>query len=234
MGSGYCWSEIGIEGDQSCDRLETVGHCLNCSVYHAAGRSLLDREIPLDYLQEWTQLLAQPPEAQMGTLATAVKQDSLKIGQGNGTLSAMVFRLGSERFALPVSILQEITRPSPIHTLPHRSNEMFLGLVNIRGEILPCASLSQFIGVDMPIDPTYSRINLRRMMVVGRQESRWVFPVDEVHRVHRFHPDELQEPPVVIAKAHQAYTQGIIDWQDKKVNYLEANRLLDTLDHRLL
>lgn len=234
MGTGYCWSEIGVEGDRSCDRLESVGHCLNCPVYHEAGYGLLDREIPLDYLQEWTQILAQPPEAQMGNLATAVKQDSLKIGQGNTTLSAMIFRLGSERFALPVNVLHEITRPAPIHTLPHRSNDLFLGLVNIRGEILPCASLSQFIRVEMPIDPTYSRINLRRMMVVGRLESRWVFPVDEVHRVYRFQPDELQEPPVVIAKAHQSYTQGIIDWQDKKVNYLDADRLLEMLDRHLL
>ncbi|MBD1911104.1 MULTISPECIES: chemotaxis protein CheW [unclassified Leptolyngbya] len=233
MNAEYCWSEIGIEGDRSCDRLESVGHCINCPVYHEAGRGLLNREIPLDYLQEWTEILAQPPEAQMGTLSTAVKQDSLKIGQGT-TLSAMVFRLGSERFALPVSILQEITRPVPIHTLPHRSDDLFLGLVNIRGEILPCASLSQFIGVEMPIDPTYSRINLRRMMVIGQQESRWVFPVDEVHRVYRFHPDELQKPPVVIAKAHQSYTRGIIDWQDKKVNYLDADHLLNTLDRRLL
>ncbi|WP_179228571.1 chemotaxis protein CheW [Leptolyngbya ohadii] len=197
----------------------------------AAQYSLLDREIPLDYLEEWTKALAEPLDIQIGSVA--LRQDSLKIGQAQATQSAMIFRLGSERFALPVCVLQEITRPAPIHTLPHRTNDLFLGLVNIRGEILPCASLSEFLGVEMPIDPTYSRINLRRMMVVG-QENRWVFPVDEVERVYRFHFDELQPPPVVVAKAAKAYTQGIIDWHNEKVNYLDAERLLETLDRRLL
>ncbi|MBD2090940.1 purine-binding chemotaxis protein CheW [Microcoleus sp. FACHB-1515] len=229
MKTEACWDEIGVNGDRSCDRLETALHCFNCPVYICAGRSLLDREIPIDYLQETTQALATETSA----IATAIQQDSLKIGQNQDTLSVMIFRLGNERFALPVSVLQEITRPAEIHVLPHRSNELFLGLVNIRGEILPCASLSQILSVEMPIDPTYSRINLRCMIVVG-QASRWVFPVDEVHRVHRFHVSELQAVPVVIAKASQAYTQGIIDWQQEKVNYLDATRLLDAIDRRLL
>lgn len=224
-----CWDEIGVNGDRSCERLDTVLHCFNCSVYTCTGRSLLDREIPIDYLQETTAALAEKTNA----IAASISQDSLKVGQAQDTLSVMIFRLGNERFALPVSVLQEITRPTEIHVLPHRSNDLFLGLVNVRGEILPCAALSQLLNVEMPIDPTYSRINLRRMIVIG-QESRWVFSVDEVDRVHRFHASELQAVPVVIAKASQAYTQGIIDWQQEKVNYLDASRLLDTLDRRLL
>jgi chemotaxis-related protein WspD len=226
-----CWNQIGISGDRSCERLEAVGHCSNCPVYAAAGLSLLDREIPLDYLQEWTQTLAQPLASPRSSASTQLKRLN---PEHTGTLAAMIFRLGSERFALPVSVLQEVIRPVPIHTLPHRSTSLFLGLVNHRGEILPCASLSQFLQVEMPIDPTYSRVNRRRMMVIRRPETCWVFPVDEVYRVHRFQTSDLQEPPVVVARAQQSYTQGIIDWHDGKVNYLDADRLLITLDRRLL
>jgi chemotaxis-related protein WspD len=195
-----------------------------------AERSLLDRDIPFDYLNEWTQALAEPTHSP----STTLQQDSLKIGSAKETLSVMIFRLGNERFALPVSVLQEITRPCPIHTLPHRSNDLFLGLVNNRGEVLLCVSLTNLLGVEMPIDPTYSRINLKRMIVVARQESRWIFPVDEVHRVYRCHSNEVQDAPVVVTKAYKAYTQGIIDWQHEKVNYLDADRLFNTLDHRIL
>jgi chemotaxis-related protein WspD len=194
-----------------------------------AERSLLDREIPFDYLTEWTQALAE----QTHSLSTTLQQDSLKIGSTKETLSIMIFRLGDECFALPVSMLQEITRSCPVHTLPHRSNDLFLGLVNIRGEVILCVSLANLLSVEMPIDPTYSRIDLKRMIVVERQASRWVFPVDEVHRVYRFHPNEVQEAPVVVTQAKKAYTQGIIDWQHKKVNYLDADRLFDTLDRLL-
>jgi chemotaxis-related protein WspD len=201
----------------------------NYSLGTGAERSLLDREIPVDYLNEWAQALAKQTHA----LSTSLQQDSLKIGSAKETLSIMIFRLGNESFALPVSVLQEITRPCPVHTLPHRSNDLFLGLVNIRGEVLLCVSLANLLSVEMPIDPTYSRINLKRMIVVERQESRWVFPVDEVHRVYRCHPNEVQDTPVVVTKAHNAYTQGIIDWQHEKVNYLDADRLFDTLDRLL-
>lgn len=232
MHSGNCWNEIGVRGDRSCERLEEVSHCQLCPVYTTAGRHLLDREVPPDYLQEWANTLAQPLESQ--STLTPAQPDALEIGQAGKTLSTMIFRLGSERFALPVRVLQEVTRPAPIHPLPHRTSDVFLGLVNIRGEILPCVSLGQFLQVETPIDPTYSRMNLRRMLVIGNPDTRWVFPVDEVYRVYRFHPDELFDPPVVVTRASQSYTQNILYWFDTRVNYLDADRLLQTLDRRLL
>ncbi len=215
------------EEERSTQSLETMPPCA-CPPDETGAPTLLDREIPRDYLQAWTEILAQP------IAQTSAHSNLLEINQVGSTLPVIIFRLGSERFALPVSILQEVTRPIPIHTLPHRSHDLFLGLVNHRGEILPCASLAQFLQVEMPIDPTYSRLNQKRMIVVGQQDARWVFPVDEVYRVHRLNPTELQDPPTVITRASQAYTAGMIDWHGGKVNYLDADALLNLLDRRLL
>jgi chemotaxis-related protein WspD len=207
------------------DELET-----DYSTASASQPSLLDRAIPPDYLQERTQILAQP----VGFRNPALTTRSQSPNQPGDVLSVMMFRLGSEWFAMPVCLLHEITRPAPIHTLPHRSNEIFLGVVNNRGEVLPCVSLSQFLQVAMPLDPTYSRINQRRLIIVNQPDIRWAFPVDEVRRVHRVASQDLHPPPVVVAKAQQTYTQGIIHWRDVKVNYLDAERLLTTLDRRFL
>lgn len=223
----HCWSQIGVEGDCSCPQLEAVGHCWHCPVYHAAGQRLLDREIPLDYLEAWTQVLAQPLES--SPIVPVQPSD-----RSTDSLAVMIFRLGREQFALPVSVLYEVIWPVSIHTLPHRTTDLFLGLVNHRGEILPCVSLSQFLQVDTPIDPTYSRINQRRMVVINQPETRWVFPVDEVYRVHRLHPGDILEPPIVIAKAQQTYSRGVFSWHDFKVNALHASRLLNALDRRPL
>ena len=70
------------------------------------------------------------------------------------------------------------------------------------------------------------------MLVVG--SGKWVFPVDEVHRIHRFHLNEFKATPVVVSKSNETYTQGVIDWHNKKVNYLDAELVLDTLDRRIL
>jgi chemotaxis-related protein WspD len=229
-GVNDCWNHIGVDGDRSCVKLETVIHCRNCPVYSTAGRSLLERVAPFDYLNEWTAVVAETQEQPSRAFDLAV---GFRIGRAVDTLSAIIFRLGDERFALPVRVLQEVTHPCVIHTLPHRSNDLLLGLVNIRGEILLCASLGHLLGLETATNPPSSHMNLR-MLVVGQKDSKWVFPVDEVHRIHRFHLNELKAVPVVVSQANETYTQAVIDWQNDKVNYLDAELLLDTLARRIL
>lgn len=229
-GVNDCWNYIGVDGDRSCADLETVIHCHNCPMYSTEGRSLLERVAPFDYINEWTAVLAETQEEPSRAFDLAV---GFRIGRAVDTVSVIVFRLSNELFALPVRVLQEVTDPCVIHTLPHRSNDLLLGLVNIRGEILLCASLSHLLGLESATNPPSSRVNLR-MLVVGHKNSKWVFPVNEVHRIHRFHLNELKAAPVVVSKANETYTQAVIDWQNEKVNYLDAELLFDTLDRRIL
>jgi chemotaxis-related protein WspD len=224
-----CWNKIGVEGDRSCPELVAVIHCRNCPVYSSGGRSLLEREAPEGYLAEWTNVLAQNP------FESSQSQSSTENVHLDRTISVMIFRLGGEWLALPVRLFQEITQPCIIHSLPHRSNELFLGLVNIRGEILICISLSNLLDLEKitsSLDRPNSVIS-KRMVVVANEEERWVFSVDEVCGVYRFPQEELQSAPVVVAKATEAYTKGVINWQEKKVNYLNYDALFHTLNNRV-
>jgi chemotaxis-related protein WspD len=225
-----CWNQIGVMGDRSCGELATAIHCHDCPVFAAAGDSLLEREPPVNYLDEWINILAETPVDLEET-----ESDEVIIRTAEA-ISVMLFRLGNERLALPVKILQEVTPPCIIQPLPHRSNELFLGLVNIRGETLLCASLCHLLNLESSAEtsPTANAINTKRMMVAGQGDDKWVFPVDEVHGVYRFHLSELRDAPVVISKAAEAYTQGIIYWQGKKVNYLDSELLFYTLNHKIL
>ena len=220
-----CWNQIGVWGDRSCSQLEMVIHCRNCPVYSAAGRSLLERDIPLDYLNEGMAAIATPADA-----AIEISEGDRLVLKGSvDTPSVILFRLGDEQFALPVQVLHEVTRWGAIHRLPHRSNSVFLGLTSIRGEILITISLSQFLGLETVTDSSA----LSRLLVVGHDDRKWVFPVNQVHRIHRVQASELKEVPVVVSQG-QSYTQGIIDWQTKKVNYLDADLLFYTLERSLL
>jgi chemotaxis-related protein WspD len=212
-----CWNHIGVEGDRSCDRLVAVLHCRNCSVYSTAGRRLLEREVPTSDIAESTQAIAS-------------KSTIDRLRSNEETLSLILFRLGSERFALSVRSLQEVIHPAAVHTLPHRTRESFLGLVSIRGEILLCASLRQFLGLDAANNV---RPDLQRMLVVGADHRKWVFPIDEVDGIYRFSLSDIREAPIVIAKAN-TYTQGIVEWNTEKVSYLDAELLFERLDRELV
>ncbi|XZF62593.1 MAG: chemotaxis protein CheW [Gloeotrichia echinulata DVL01] len=228
--SDDCWNQIGVEGDRSCRELKTAIHCRNCSVYSLAGRSLLEREASSEYLHEWTEILAKTqPDDSLASINRALVRSA-------ETLSVMIFRLTDEWLALPVRLLQEVTQPCVIHSLPHRSNELFMGLVNIRGEILLCISLTHLLSLAIIADSSQNvnAVVSKRMMVIASEDNRWVFPVDEVCGVHRFQISELQNTPVVISKAAAAYTKGVIYWQEHKVNYLDADLLFYTLVRRIL
>jgi len=222
-----CWNRIGVTGDRTCGELKRVIHCRNCEVYSAAGRSLLERTAPTDYLKEWTDILAET-----SSLNTGIGEGMLV--RAADTISVIIFRLGNERLAIPVSILQEVTPPCTIHTVPHRSDDLFLGILNIRGETLLCTSLSHLLGLEVISAPEATGLaSTCRLIVAGRHQNKWVFPVDEIYGIYRFHLDEFKEAPVVISKASETHTKGVFTWQDKKVNFLDCELLFYTLNRKI-
>jgi chemotaxis-related protein WspD len=226
-----CWNQIGVQGDRSCPELETHIHCRNCPVYSAAGRGLLEREAPSGYLEEWTKLLAQ---SQQFPSRSERQQSALQ--RAKRSLSVTIFRLGDEWLALPAQLFKEITPPTSIHTLPHRSNDLFLGLANVRGEILMCVSLFNFLGIHSTTNATcqMSPVVYQRMVVVEVEGYSWAFAVDEVYGVHRVREQDLRPAPVAIAKSEESYTISTINWKNKKVNYLDSELLFYTLQRRVL
>lgn len=226
-----CWNQIGVEGDRSCPELETHIHCRNCPVYSTAGRGLLEREPPAGYVEDWTQSIAQ---SQQILSRSQLKETALQ--QAKQTIPIAIFRLGNEWFALAAKLFKEITPPLSIHTLPHRSNSLFLGLANVRGEILMCISLANFLGIPSTQNPSVkmSPVVYQRMMVVEVERYSWAFLVDEVYGVHRMQLEDLQPVPAAIAQSQTIYTSGTLTWKNRPVNYLDCDLLFYTLQRRVL
>ena len=215
-----CWNHIGVSGDGTCPELVKVVHCHNCPVYAAGGRSLLERAPPAEYLHEWTQALAEEKDED-----TAAE-----------TLSVLIFRLGSAWLALPTHICQEMAEMRQIHTLPHRSGPVLLGLVNIRGVIRLCVSLSQLLGLE-PTDDTTQMTNHNAqscLVVIARESDHWVMLVDELYGIQRFPLSAVRDAPVTVAKTTPRLTKGVIDWQDKGVGYLDDELLFLALRKEVL
>lgn len=218
-----CWNQIGVFGDRSCPELKEVIHCYECPVYAAVGDTLLEREAPADYLEKWLNILEETSSGR------DISDRNEVVIRTADAISLIIFRLGHELLSLPVKMLQEITYPVVIQPLPHRSNQLFLGLVNIRGETLLCASLSYLLNITNMEDN-----KLNRMIIAGKDDEKWVFPVDEVYGIFRFYSHELKNPPVVITKSEESYTQGIVHWEGKKVNYLDSDLLFYSLSQKIL
>ena len=216
-----CWNSIGVLGESSCPELATHIHCRNCPAYSAAAASFLDTELPDNYLQQCTaQVAREKPLAEADPI------------------SVVVFCIGDEWFGLPTAILKEIVSVRPVHSVPHRRNGVLLGLTNIRGELLPCFSLQQVLGLEFT-DPAAANKAAKghavggRLLVMQRDGSQAVCPVSEVHGIVHFFPRDMTPVPATIAKATAAYTQSALRWQEKLVGLLNDELLLKTVNRSL-
>jgi chemotaxis-related protein WspD len=212
-----CWNKIGVHGDASCPELAKYTHCRNCPTYSAAAAELLDRDLPANHLDDWTRQVAQTKPAM---------QDE--------TQSVVVFRLGPEWLALPTAVFKEIVSIRPIHSLPHRSNEIVLGLTNIRGELLVCISLHQILRLNKTVESKDNpRAATPRMLFMQHGGRRAVCPVDEVFGIQLFSPRELMAPPATLAKAPTTYTKAVLAWHKETVGLLDEHLLFHSVNQGL-
>ena len=211
-----CWNRIGVEGDCSCPELEKFVHCRNCPIYAQAGLQVLDRPLSREYRVERTAHFA----------------DIRKPATGRKT-SVVIFRIGQEWLGLPTNVLQEVVEHGPVHSVPHRRHGVLLGLVNVRGELLPCVSVGRLLGLDPGASAEKLRTYYDRLLVIVWDNRRLVFPADEVYGIHRFQSEETTPPPATLAKAALTFTQAIFPWQEKMVGLIEPELLVSTLNRSL-
>jgi chemotaxis-related protein WspD len=212
-----CWNRIGVRGDGSCPELTQYVHCRNCPVFSAGASVVLDAA-PASNFADRTAFFARPVQVVEGERRSVV-----------------IFRVASEWLALPTSVVVEVTNLLPIHSLPHRSNGIVLGLASVRGELLVCVSLRQVVGAEplAPADREGRGTAFQRLLVIRREAVRVVCPVDEVHGIHRFHPRELREVPTTVAKATITYSTALLPWQGHSVGTLDDQLLFYTLKRSL-
>lgn len=246
-----CWNQIGVMGNCTCPELEQLIHCRNCPVYLTANPRLVEHEATGEDRDSLSKsALANrgtnrlPPE----TKEVPLDSDGETLANGlttldsSNTVSVLIFRLGVEWFGLSAKLFKEVTQTKKIHTVPHRSNQIFLGVVNVRGELLLCISLRHLLGLgstDSQLKNAGKPMHLspvvyQRMIVMAKDGNSWVFPADEVYGIERLNVQDLQNTAAVNAKSNGVYTQALIKWKDGLINLLDDELLFYTLERRIL
>ena len=182
-----CWFRIGVWGSGTCEDLKHFVHCFNCPVYQSAGKNLFDRPPSSEYTSRMTDALKNPFEPP-------------GVSQG----SFLVFFLQGERFALSAECIRAVTPFSSIHSVPFRSDSLFLGLSPVRGKLRLCYSLSAALGGE---DSFASNTDFRRMLLMGPPHVSFVFPVSEVEGLIAISEESMDlrmpsdEPSIVLGTA---------------------------------
>jgi chemotaxis-related protein WspD len=164
---------------------------------------------PEDYIEDWTERVATIPEREDGE-----------------RISVVVFRLDREWFALPTASLSEVVEARFWRRVPHRSGKEFLGLVTVRGELVPCFALSAFLGCAPPeADDRHAQI-----LVCGEEGRRLAFPVDEVRGVERLTEGLRQSPPATVVRTPNAYARFLVESEIGRIAVLDAEQLFAAME----
>lgn len=106
---------------------------------------------------------------------------------GSATRELLVFRVGSERFALPLGTVEEALEWGGVHAIPECPG-MLLGVAELRGMMLPVFAPGDVLCAACDGEPSI-------LLVVLGAEGRIGLAVDDVDDVHAVSADALRAGP---------------------------------------
>jgi chemotaxis-related protein WspD len=221
-----CWNKIGISGDRSCPELNTHIHCRNCPVFTEAARDFFDRRAPEGYLADWSRWLSEL--AGFGESGNESKTGSDNIRSHDPAVSVLIFRLGEEWLAIRTQTVVEVTLPRPVHRIPHRSNAVLIGIVNLQGQGLLCVSLHGLLGATA-VPVISSRLVVLRD--ADRAES-WAFAADEVVGVRRVLRSQWRSVPSTLNNPAVGFSQAVLSSEGRSIGLLDEQRVFSALRSR--
>ena len=124
--------------------------------------------------------------------------------------------MGAESYALPILSIHEIIRMQEITHVPN-TRSCVLGVINLRGQIIPVVSLRERLRRP-EAEPTKST----RIVIVNDHDGVIGMIVDSVHQVLFF--DDVQPSP---EEGKVTYLQGIGRKGDALVSVLDVQNLMD-------
>jgi chemotaxis-related protein WspD len=205
--------------------LNTFIHCRNCPVFAEAARTFFDRPAPEGYLAEWSRWLADSDGlGARGETRGEDEDDEGGIHARRAGDSVLIFRLGGEWLAFRTRAVAEVTTPRPVHRVPHRSNRVFTGLVNLQGQTQLCVSLYGLLGVDPPGAPP------RLVVLCDRDRAEtWVFGADEVLGIQQVPRSHWRGVPSTLINPAVGFSQAILSWNGRSIGLLDEQRVFAAL-----
>ncbi|MDQ1158206.1 purine-binding chemotaxis protein CheW [Sphingomonas sp. SORGH_AS 950] len=146
-----------------------------------------------------------------------------------GDIQVVVFGLGDEEFALPVTAVREILDHRPAYRVP-AAPEWFLGLTDVRGLSVPMVDLRSRLGLP-PVEPTLTtRILVVDMTGAGGAPLALGLVVDRVLDVSTFAADSVEGSPDIGGRWRSQQIEAILRRGAGFVALLDPARLFGADD----
>lgn len=160
----------------------------------------------------------------MGTTMQG-KVDQARLDAQAGSEQYLTFQLAGEEYGVDILRVQEIKGWERATRIPHAPHYV-LGVINLRGAIVPIIELRRRFGVEsVEFGPTTVVIVVK---VAGERGERTVgMVVDAVCEVYNVAAPDVKPPPEVGSTVDAAFVRGLAAVEDKMLILLDIDRLID-------
>ena len=134
------------------------------------------------------------------------------------------FTAGAEEYGLELLRVREVIRMRPITRLP-RAPSCVMGIVNLRGDIIPIVDLRDRFGL--------SRVEhaaMTRIIVVEVDHKPVGMVVDSTSQVVRLPADQISPPPPVVGQAVQDFITGVAKLDEKLIILIDVDKILSAAE----
>ncbi|MDT8395461.1 MAG: chemotaxis protein CheW [bacterium] len=135
-------------------------------------------------------------------------------------LQLLTFMLGGEEYALNIMDIKEIIRPRECTEVP-RAPEYILGIISLRGTIIPIFDVNKRLGLPVGLRGAQNRI-----VVVRSREHLFGLHVDSVVQVMDIPLSSIEPPPEILGGVEGDYLRGVGKIDDRLIILLNLGRIL--------
>ncbi len=136
------------------------------------------------------------------------------------------FRLGGEEYGAEIMRVQEIKGWDSVTRVPSTASYV-LGVINLRGAIVPVIDLRLRFGLDRAEFDSTTVIMVMRI-AADRGERIVGMVVDAVNEVYDISTGSIQSPPELLGAVDRRFIKGLADLSGKLVILLDIEGLLQS------
>ncbi|MGB8813042.1 MAG: chemotaxis protein CheW [Paracoccaceae bacterium] len=134
----------------------------------------------------------------------------------------VTFYTGGQSFSIDICQVREIRRWSAVTPLPHAPAEV-LGVMNLRGSVIPIFDLAVRFGLDRTPD------NSRNVVVIAAHENQTVgLLVESVSEILSVSRDRIQETPDLRSDNSRQSITGVITVDEGMTRVIDLGAVIGT------
>jgi purine-binding chemotaxis protein CheW len=140
-------------------------------------------------------------------------------GESHRDRELIAFKVGGQEYCVDVKSVREIRGWSPATPIPHAPPSM-LGVINLRGVVLPIIDLASRMGFS-PASPTSRHV----IMVVEHSKQVLGLLVDAVSEIFEVRSEDIQPTPDAASASAKKLVHGVISGEERMISIVSLDEI---------